>query len=75
MSTSPKMTDKLIAELRERAADLGFVLSGRCRWCMRPISSLRSLKNRAGPSCSAKHKKSDRGNSGKNSPTIANRHQ
>ncbi|MDN6498170.1 MAG: hypothetical protein L0K63_10325 [Yaniella sp.] len=31
MSRSPKMTDKLIAELRDCAADLGSVLSERCR--------------------------------------------
>lgn len=49
-------TDKLIQELRDRAATLGFVLSGRCKHCMRPISSLRSLKARSGPVCAAKHK-------------------
>jgi hypothetical protein len=49
-------TDKLIQELRDRAAALGFVLSGRCKYCMRPISSLRSLRARSGPVCAAKHK-------------------
>lgn len=73
--TTPKMTDKLLAELRDRAADFGLVLAGRCRHCMRPISSLRSLRNRAGPSCSAKHKKSDAGTLAKESTDVANRHQ
>ena len=53
---SKNRTDKLIQELRDRAATLGFVLSGRCKHCMRPISSLRSLKARSGPVCAAKHK-------------------
>lgn len=49
-------TDRLIQELRDRAAALGFVLSGRCKYCMRPISSIRSLRARSGPVCAAKHK-------------------
>lgn len=53
---SKNKTDKLIQELRDRAAALGFVLSGRCRHCQRPISSLRSLKKRSGPVCAARHK-------------------
>ena len=53
---SRNRTDKLIQELRDRAAALGFVLSGRCKYCMRPISSIRSLKARSGPVCAAKHK-------------------
>ena len=53
---SKNRTDKLIQDLRDRAAALGFVLTGRCRYCMRPISALRSLKTRSGPVCAAKHK-------------------
>lgn len=53
---SRNRTDKLIQELRDRAAALGFVLSGRCKYCMRPISSIRSLRARSGPVCAAKHK-------------------
>lgn len=49
-------TDAIIGLLRDQAAEFGFVLSGRCRHCMRPISSLRSLKARSGPVCAAKHK-------------------
>ena len=49
-------TDTMIAMLRDRAADFGFVLSGRCQHCQRPISALRSLKKRSGPVCAAKHK-------------------
>lgn len=49
-------TDTMIAMLRDRAADFGFVLSGRCKHCMRPISSIRSLRARSGPVCAAKHK-------------------
>ena len=58
---SRNRTDKLIQELRDRAATLGFVLSGRCKYCMRPISSLRSLKARSGPVCAAKHKEESDG--------------
>ena len=49
-------TDAMIAMLRDQAAEFGFVLSGRCRHCQRPISALRSLKKRSGPVCAAKHK-------------------
>jgi hypothetical protein len=49
-------TDTMIAMLRDRAADFGFVLSGRCQHCQRPISALRSLRARSGPVCAAKHK-------------------
>lgn len=52
---SPKHTDRLIAELRDRAADLGFVLAGRCKHCMRPIWGSRSLKDRVGPVCRQRH--------------------
>ena len=56
---SKNRTDKLIQELRDRAAALGFVLTGRCQHCMRPISALRSLKARSGPVCAAKHKEEE----------------
>lgn len=56
MST-PKMTDKLLSELRDRAATFGLVLAGRCQYCLRSISSTRSLKDRAGPTCKNKHAK------------------
>ena len=49
-------TDAIIGLLRDQAAALGFVLSGRCRHCLRPISSIRSLRARSGPVCAAKHK-------------------
>ena len=49
-------TDAIIGMLRDQAAEFGFVLSGRCRHCMRPISSIRSLRARSGPVCAAKHK-------------------
>lgn len=49
-------TDAIIGLLRDQAAEFGFVLSGRCQHCQRPISALRSLKKRSGPVCAAKHK-------------------
>jgi hypothetical protein len=49
-------TDKLIAELRDRAAALGFALTSRCRYCGRPIWSRRSLRDHAGSRCRAKRK-------------------
>lgn len=52
-------TDAIIGMLRDQAAEFGFVLSGRCRHCMRPLSSLRSLRARSGPVCAAKHKKEE----------------
>lgn len=52
-------TDAIIGMLRDRAAEFGFVLSGRCRHCMRPLSSLRSLKARSGPVCRSKHKEEE----------------
>ena len=56
---SKNRTDKLIQELRDRAAEFGFVLAGRCRHCMRPVSSLRSLKDRSGPVCKSKHQEEE----------------
>lgn len=64
-------TDAMIQMLRDQAAEFGFVLSGRCRHCQRPISALRSLKNRSGPVCAAKHKKNDAGDPAKNHASAA----
>lgn len=52
---SPKATDQQIAELMDRAAEYGLVLTGRCKHCMRPISSARSIRDRVGPVCRSRH--------------------
>lgn len=51
----PAATGQMITELRDRAADFGFVLAGRCKHCMRPIWGSRSLKDRVGPVCRQRH--------------------
>lgn len=56
MDYSPKLTDKLLRELRDKAADFGLVIGGRCRHCLRPITALRSLRTGEGPACRRKHK-------------------
>lgn len=55
MNESPRHSDQLLAELRDRAAEFGFVLAGRCKHCMKPISDLRSLHEHAGPVCRERH--------------------
>ena len=52
---SPKVTDRQIKELMDRAAEYGLVLTGRCKHCMRPISSARSIRDRVGPVCRSRH--------------------
>lgn len=49
------VTDRLIAELRDRAANLGYVLAGRCKHCARPIWGSKSLRDHVGPVCRQRH--------------------
>lgn len=55
--SSPKLTERLAVELRQRAADQGWVLAARCQWCGAPIFAPTSLAQRAGPTCRKRHKK------------------
>lgn len=57
MTSSPQLTDALIAQLRDRAADFGLVVTGRCKHCDRPIWDRKSLRDRSGPVCRARHGK------------------
>lgn len=55
MIETPQRTDKMIAELRERASALGLVVTGRCRHCGRPIWAHSSIRDHTGPKCRAKY--------------------
>lgn len=52
---SPKLTERLAAELRERAEDLGLVVATRCRYCGAPLWDHRSIAAHAGPVCRKRH--------------------
>src|SRR5699024_10811017 len=52
---SPKATDRQIKELMAGAAEYGLVITGRCKHCLRPISSARSIRDRVGPVCRSRH--------------------
>ncbi|MCK1801783.1 DUF6011 domain-containing protein [Brevibacterium sp. R8603A2] len=52
---SPKLTERLTAELRERAEALGLVIATRCRFCGTPLWHRRSVAMHAGPVCRKRH--------------------
>lgn len=63
MNLPPKLYEQQAAELRARAAEYGWVLAARCRWCGAPIWNPKSIARHAGPVCAARsrHKESDAG--------------
>jgi hypothetical protein len=55
-NSPPKLTEKLAAELRARAAEFGLVVTERCQWCGSPLWEHRSVAAKAGPTCRRRHK-------------------
>lgn len=68
---SPKLTEKLAAELRARAETLGLVVTTRCRYCKAPLWDHRSVAAHAGPICRRRHENDPGATPAKKSRTEA----
>lgn len=69
----PRLTEKLAAELRARAAEFGLIVTIRCRYCGSPLWSTESVAAHAGPVCRKRHnaKNDPSAHSAKNARTGA----
>lgn len=67
----PKIHDRDLAEMSERLALRGLMISAQCAYCGRPIWQESSLQVKAGPVCRRRQEKGDTGTSARKSPDAA----